>query len=303
MDAAAIVFFLCATASMCVLTQGRPGVAGPLVFAASGLLLATSKTQHVPTSLLLAVTALWLGFRARRRASGLVLFAAAAGILACMPLMLSLPKDYAADPLFSSIFLKLAPESPDPARSLEEVGLSAEDTRWIGTYAFDPPSPMMDPAGRLAFSTRMSYRPVLAYYFHHPARLLRRLYSDLKYDSNPVQPYYANYRKIDGVPPKTLSRYFHAWSSMKNWLLRHAPYHVLIVYAGLLCGFWRKPLLPVALFLFAAGGTEFTFATLADGMDTNRHLILFHLITDVGVVFLAGGILASGQRWIPSPET
>jgi hypothetical protein len=298
MDAASIVFCLCTTASMCMLTQSQAGVLWPLVFAASGVLLVTSKPNHAPLGFLLVTAALWFASREHRLARRLVLLGAAAAILAVTPMMLKIPAGYTASPLYNSIFLNLAAASPDPARSLEEVGLSADDTKWIGANAFDLPTPMTDPAFRRSFVADTSYGRVLTYYLRHPVRLIRRFHSDLKYNSNPVQPFYANYRKVDGFPPGAQARSFHLWSSIKNRLLRYAPYHVLVVYLGLLWGFWRTPLFPVVLFLVVAGGLEFVVASLGDGMDTNRHLILFHLITDVAFVFLAGGTLATAQRWV-----
>jgi hypothetical protein len=109
--------------------------------------------------------------------------------------------------------------------------------------------------------------------------------------------FYGNYRREDGFPPATVARHFHTWSSLRSWLLERFPYYVVILYIALPIAFWRKKLFPVALFLMLAGLAEFLFASLGDAIDTPRHLILFQLITDVIIVFLAGGSLAAIQSW------
>ena len=41
------------------------------------------------------------------------------------------------------------------------------------------------------------------------------------------------------------------------------------------------PTLPLALALVASGVIEFAVCTLADGVDTHRHLFLFQAVTDL----------------------
>jgi hypothetical protein len=47
--------------------------------------------------------------------------------------------------------------------------------------------------------------------------------------------------------------------------------------------------LPLALTLVAAGTGEFAVCTLADGVDTYRHLFLFHVITETLILLVVGG--------------
>jgi hypothetical protein len=50
--------------------------------------------------------------------------------------------------------------------------------------------------------------------------------------------------------------------------------------------------------LLAVGALEFLLANLADALETDRHLFLFHVITDITLLFAATGALlwARGLR-------
>jgi uncharacterized membrane protein len=72
------------------------------------------------------------------------------------------------------------------------------------------------------------------------------------------------------------------------------PYLLPVFYVLALAGCaLRRQLAPLALALVLAGACEFAICTLADGVDTHRHLFLFHVITDALLLLVVGGGLGS----------
>jgi len=103
----------------------------------------------------------------------------------------------------------------------------------------------------------------------------------------------ANYRQAEGFPPHTVATRFSLWSNVRRRMLVNFPYHLLVLYslpiiAMLFRG--RSLLLPLALTLVTAGVAEFAVCTLADAIDTHRHLFLFHVITETLILMTIGGV-------------
>ena len=84
-------------------------------------------------------------------------------------------------------------------------------------------------------------------------------------------------------------------------MLTDYPYALVVLYAlPLLAIVSRARLLPLALTVAAAGIAEFAICTLADAIDTHRHLFLFHVITET-LFLLAAGWALTGRSRVP-PE-
>jgi hypothetical protein len=273
----------------------KPCVALSVVFGLSALLWITSKAQHGIFALL-PVLFLWSACRGDRRAriaavcGGVVLLGAAAIVLAITP------RSYSAQALYNLIFYKLAPASASPQSDLLELGLSASDFRYIGTYAFLDGNPTTDQVWLADFNRRTSYGAVLRFYLRHPSRPLQFLLSDLRAEAWQMRPEnLSNFRQQDGHPPGARTTRFALWSSLRSRMFRWAPFHVAI---------WYLLLVPVALRLaFRAASpqarsaavicvgiavmavAEFGVASLTDACETYRHLLLFHLLTDITFCF------------------
>ena len=81
-------------------------------------------------------------------------------------------------------------------------------------------------------------------------------------------------------------------------LMTGYPYALVGLYACalLITLAFRPKFAPLSLALIVAGAMEFAICTLADAVDTHRHLFLFHVITDTLVLLSAGWLLtAPGQ--------
>ena len=74
------------------------------------------------------------------------------------------------------------------------------------------------------------------------------------------------------------------------------PYLLLFLYGVPFLGaFWRSPGVPLAVTLAVAGISEFALCSLADAIDTHRHMFLFHIVTDSMILLTVAWLLA-GRR-------
>jgi hypothetical protein len=269
------------------------------LFALSALLFVCSKTQHGLWGFFPALFALGLTWRfSSRRIWGalicVVLLAAEAGMF------MVTPAGYGNEALFNLIFFKLAPGSRDPHATVRALGLGPADYRWIGTHAFMAGSPVANPAWLADFGRRTGYPMVLRYYARHPRTALRVLAFDLRQNTPYMRPEnLSNFRKEQGHPPGALTDRFASWSNLRARLFRRWPWHIVVwylVWIGtavvlLWNGRTRRASVLVGLAVAAMGIGEFLTASLADACETYRHLLLFHLLTDVTVCLAIGWIL------------
>ncbi len=235
-------------------------------------LLALSKGPHAPAVLLLAVLLL----AARKWA-----WWPAAGILALGGLfMLSrTTPEYQATAYYNLAFFKLGPRDP---QALDALKIRTEDRRLLGTHAFEPTSPAQDARWLRAFFPKGGYGNVLRYYASKPAVAASVMWDDLRQEAKQIRAEnLGNYERATGKRYCTLSLSFGWWSAGKSWLFAVARWHVFLFVPLAAAILWReKKLRWLMAGLLAVGGYEFAVATLADALETYRHLLLFHLAYD-----------------------
>lgn len=115
-----------------------------------------------------------------------------------------------------------------------------------------------------------------------------------------------NFRREDGYPPSELSERFAAWSKLSGRLVRRWPLLVVAWYAGVIgvalamVKRHRGPAI-ICLGVAAMGVPEFCFASLADAIETDRHLLIFHAITGITVCFAGAWVLSAIMQVCKSP--
>jgi hypothetical protein len=284
-----------------VALMGRKAVSPVLTaaFTASALFFVLSKAQHGIYGVLPAGLALIAARRALDARSRLFAYACSAVLMAATAYIASAtPEWYRAQARFNLIFMKLAGHSsPAAVRDLRELGLEAEDMRYAGMNSYTPPSPMLDPAWRERFYQRTSYGRVLAFYARHPEKAAEILWSDLRVEAWQRRSVgLTNFTKDRGFPVGTLAGRFSSWGYLRTRLFLWWPLHIVawfaVVLAGVVLTLRRDPdpfcraLAWMAAALTAIAVAEFGFASLADALETSRHLLMFHALTDC-TVFLA----------------
>ncbi|HEY3835371.1 MAG TPA: hypothetical protein VGL72_02315 [Bryobacteraceae bacterium] len=301
-DAASMVFLLLATALL-VAAALRPGRAWlPIAFALAAGLYVTSKTQHAILGPLLAAVGLCFGLREPGFKAALWIAAAATTLLATAIMFHLTDVDYRVHPLYNLIFYRLTTRWP-AGQTLAELGLPNADLKFVGTHSYTPGNPTTDPAWEKQFLTQTSYSKLIPYYVGHPHIAFTLLWDTLRNDGPGLRPLnIGNYRQEDGFSPGALAHRFDAWTKLRVHLIAYFPVHMIIFYAVMLLGSFaclflgnlaaRWPLYPLTLALSIGGIIEFSFSALLDCVENARHLFLFHVITELLIVFAVAAILS-----------
>jgi hypothetical protein len=264
---------------------------------AAAILFITAKTQHALWGIFPAVLLAW---RRRFVPAALLLIAEVCIIVTVSPL-------YSVQGLFNVIFSKLAPQAPAPQQALRELGLGEDTFRYIGTNCYSPGSPFNTAEAMLAFNRRTSFGMVAHYWLRHPAEAFKAARGDLVNRAHDLRPpNLSNFRRQDGHPPFALTTRFASWSNLRSKMLRRWPVHIVAWYLlviGVATGilFSRRPLpgpAVICLGIAAMGVLEFLLAALFDAVENERHLFLFHFMTDITICFAAAWALdAIMQVW------
>jgi hypothetical protein len=291
--------------------QDRPRLATLALFSLSALLLVSSKTQHGILAFLPALFAAVTGWRSpRTRIAGVL--AATLILLALALEIIYTPPLYSSSPLFDVIFFKLTPESPAPLQDLRQLGLPDSDLQYAGTHAYMPDAPVKDPLWAAAFIRASGTRALLGFYLRHPARALKFLWDDLHREAFQMRcANLSNFPRQASHPPGALTRRFASWSDLRSRLFVLWPSHIIVWYglvigvAALIARSTRGPARRTAalcLGIAILGILEFCLASLTDACETYRHLLLFHLTTDITICFGIAWALGRVQAKIaPNP--
>jgi hypothetical protein len=273
----------------------RPGMLG--LFGAASALFITSKGQHaligiVPIGFLILVT--WRCKEPKIRWLAGLMAVGLTGGVAWM--LIETPMNYRQIARFDLIFAKLLPGSPTPALTAAELGLSPSDLAFTGLITYSPGSPMENPEWVRDFATRGGFGEVLRYYVRHPARMLPILSSDLIHAAGYRRPDLSNFPRQYGHPPQAVTARFGLWSQVRDWLFHRWPWHIVLWYLAILVGgaaalLWdRSPLRRAVLGALGCvvlmGVGEYCVASLLDAIETYRHLLLFHLFTDLTFILV-----------------
>ena len=277
------------------------------VYAMAALFFATSKPQHAiwsifPAAFALAMT--WSASKLRRAfAAALCLVLLTLALLE----VVSLPGAMKAMPMFDVVFLKLTANPDTRAQILAELGLPATYGKYAGTSAWAPDSPIYDGTWRTNFYVQVRHR-LLWFYISHPRLVAQVMGNDLRLSASYLRPpFLANYRKEDGFPPNSLARHFCSWSDLRARLFRAWPAHIVLWYGLVMAAaivaigtrsssLVTRRLAAIGLSLAVMGIGEFCFASLMDATQTDRHLFLFHALTDLTVVMTAAAVLELFRR-------
>jgi hypothetical protein len=152
------------------------------------------------------------------------------------------------------------------------------------------------------FVDRTGYARLALFYLRHPVRTLRYLHEDLLVEAPQMRAEnLSNFRKIDGHPPGARTGRFGLWTELRTAALRAWPEYLILWYIAVigvsLFLARRSPAALICLGISVIGVLEFAVASLADTLETYRHLLLFHMITDITFCFaLCLGIRMASRK-------
>jgi hypothetical protein len=296
-DTAALLGLLAMVlAALHLLRRSHSPIAWWGVYALAAVFFVTSKPQHAIWAAFPAAFATARSWQAAgvRRIAGALLAASLVG-LGVFELG-TLPEAMKAMPLFDVVFLKLTADPARRADVLHDLGMPQSYGRYAGVSSWTPGTPMLDPSLRQQFYVQArGHLPW--FYLSHPRVVARVLQDDLHASAPSLRPpMLANYRREDGFAAYSHARRFCLWSDLRVLAFRAWPEHIVLWYAFVMAGalLFLKNGRPgtrgsaaLCLALAMMGIGEFCFASLADAAQTDRHLFLFHTLTDVTIYFVA----------------
>ena len=201
---------------------------------------------------------------------------------------------------FDIVFANIPKTSPDGQQELKELGLEPSYIKYMGA------SPWPQGPNWLAqFYARLGPWKVCKFYLAHPLRTLGIMSIDLRTSTAHLRNL-PNYRRMDGFPPGTMTRHFCSWSDLRSRLFVLWPYHILVWYGVVAAGAswiamrrrgsYSSRAAAVCLGVALMAVLEFGVASLGDGNDTARHLLMFHALTDVTICFAVAAALLFRKR-------
>jgi hypothetical protein len=198
------------------------------------------------------------------------------------------------------VFNKITRHSPEPIEDLRFLALPDSYRGYVGQYAYLAYSPAQNMAWSKDFYRQVGYSRVLQFYLRHPSRTVEMMHSDLRQWTVQMRSI-GNFCVGDGYPPRSMSNHFASWSRFRTRLFGVWPEHIVLWYIIFASGavisvatatdLSRRRVSVVALGIAVLGVCEFGVATLADAAETNRHLVLFHAVTDITIYFAFAMVL------------
>jgi hypothetical protein len=294
MDAAAFCSLLLLVATACrIAVTGEPSSAMVILYGLAGLVYVTSKTQHaiwmmLPVAFLVYVSLQWQKPALRRLglASALIILTGGALELA------TADRANKSQALFNKLFFQIGVAGPQGADDLRALGVRSEELRYIGLHSYAPASPSGEWIDEFYLHT--GYGRLLVWYLRHPWRTVQMLNHTLSSDAREMrQNNLSNYQRSEGHPWRERTTRFAAWSTFRSMLFKRWPNHVVIWYGLFVTGAIatirkrasrpavRLGWLSLGIVILALG--QFAVASLADCLETGRHLFMFHVCTEMTI--------------------
>jgi hypothetical protein len=309
MDTAALLFLLLAVVSFLrALRWQRP--ADRWLFVAAAVLLITSKTQHYPLGVPIALLLAWKGGLLTGGRGVAFRTISVVCVLAATVFMYrrGAPASYPSTGCYSVIFAELLPRSKNVGSDLKELGLDDSYQQYVGTHAYSPTSGLRDPQFQETFARKISYANIARYFGKHPKIALHTAISRL--DGAGLQrPYIGNFDRLAGFPGYTQSRTFAAWSALKARVFtqhggRYLLYSLLLTLCVTAFAVVRRENLPAGMPVAIGALAAMTLlallvASFADALDPERHYSLFSALTDL---LLLSGVCLAATTGRPAPR-
>ena len=205
--------------------------------------------------------------------------------------------------IYDAVFMHITPVSSDPLRALEELGLGRAELPLVGTFSYLDNSPMQRPEWARAFGARCSYGSLLRYCVLHPFAAMHVIYEQLNRAGPRMLPW-GSLAREDGFERGARPRRFVYWSNVRSYLLGHAPWHVFVLaFVVILGSLWLmfgsaedRAFAALALAVQLIALLESASASLGAGTETERHLLGFHVATDITILLLPPLIVKIWKR-------
>jgi hypothetical protein len=295
MDAVAFCsLLLLAAAAVRIAVADQPSASLVLLYGLAGLMYVTSKSQHALWAILPAAFLAYMSLQWRKPAIRRLGLIAALVLLAGGAIELAtVDPGYPAQALFNKLFFQIGVAGPGGADDLRALGVRPEELRYIGVHAYAPGRPTSQ-QWMEEFYAHTGYRRLMVWYLRHPGRTAQMLKHTLSNDAKDMrQNNLSNFQREEGRARWERTTRFAAWSTFRSTLFARWPYHVVIWYGLFVAGAIatirqrvsrtavRLGWLSLGIAILAVG--QFAAASLADAVETGRHLFIFHVCTEMTI--------------------
>ncbi len=294
MDTAAMIFLVFCVAAGLHVVEDRNGRVFPVLMVSAAILFAVSKTQHAVVAFVFIPLFIGLAFWSRDGAARSV-FIGGSFLLVIGAYVVNShsAEQYRRTPLYTIVFWRLIPEAPDPLAALKELGLGEGELRLVHTYAYQPQAGMADPNWVRQFQLRCNYATLLQYYLRHPSVPVHFMYQDLADPASRIRPF-ANLSPDDGFSIDSATTHFGYWTDLRSLLFKHVPWYVIPIALATVAGtLWLLACSPddrtfagLVLVNQILAAMEYAIAILTDAAETDRHLLIFHVATEISILLL-----------------
>lgn len=201
------------------------------------------------------------------------------------------PRDYSAQSLWNSIFLRLLPQSASPKEDLGVLGLDDRFVRYTGVNTYAMPTEQEAIRWRSEMMKQTDVRKVIRYYAVRPGLAFKRFATAVQESMETRPPYLGNFEQSAGRPPGARTNAFALWSNLKRWLgERHTWLSIFILLGASLCTAFAARIsggFHFSWLFLASAVVEAAISCFADGLDWGRHLFLAQTMVDIFFLFAA----------------
>lgn len=298
-EPASCVFFLLLLAeSIAICRAQKVSSARAVRWALWAILFVMAKPQNAPVGILLALLAFrltaWTNSPAAGRiaiGSSVLIAAATAVIILTAPL----PNQWSST--YDQVFMAILPESKDPARDAQALGLPPDWLKYSGTGAWTTGTNFSEGVRSGMIGKTITHGSIMRFYALRPARIWRRTKRVMPVAFSLRPEFCGNFERSAGLPPDAKSKAFSLWSAFHESVL--TAFGKLILIALLLCpaisvAAWlrwpsrRRGSLDRTLEFFGVLSVScllsFLVAICGDAWDNVKHLFLFNLLLDTWMV-------------------
>jgi hypothetical protein len=283
--ATCIFFLLLLAESIAICRAHEVSSALAIRWALCAILFVLAKPQNAPVGVLLALLALRL--RGRIAIGSSLAIAAAAGFV-----IFTAPVPNKWSSTYDQVFMAILPESKNPARDAQALGLPADWLKYSGTGAWTLGTNFAEGVRSGLIGKTITHGSIVRFYALRPARIWRRAKRVLPVAFSLRPEFCGNFERSAGRPADAKSQSFNLWSRFHDSAFEACGKLILI--ALLLCppiclaAWLRWPSQRRIIEFFAALSIScllsFLVAVCGDAWDNVKHLFLFNLLLDTWLV-------------------
>jgi hypothetical protein len=304
--ASCIFFLLLLGESIAICRAQTASNAQAIRWALWAVFFVMAKPQNAPLGFLLALFVFRLRAWSKSSVGRIAIASSLAILAAAVFITVTSPVANMWSSTYDQVFMAILPESKDPARDAQALGLTPDWLKYSGTGAWTQGTNLYEAVKTGVIGKTITHGTIARFYLMRPGRIWRHAKRVLPVAFSLRPDTCGNFERSAGFPPGAQSQTFDAWSGFHEHGL--AALGKLILIALLICPIvcvaaWQRTgrearrLIEFFALLSICCLLSFGIAICGDAWDNVKHLFLFNLLLDTwmvaGVAFLFQRVQAS----------